>query len=59
MRVSPEKMKVTLQHKPPDRLYSFVCFTATMTHVLTQKVPQIPPGACIVNQRGVSVHADR
>lgn len=48
MRVSPEKMKVTLQHKPPDRLYSFVCFTATMTHILTQKVPRMPLGACIV-----------
>lgn len=48
MRVSPEKMKVTLQHKPADRLYSIVCFTATMTRILTQKVPQIPLGACIV-----------
>lgn len=26
----------------------FVCFTATMTRILTQKVPQIPRGACIV-----------
>lgn len=38
-------MKVTLQHKP---LYSLVCFTATVTRILTQKVPQIPLGACIV-----------
>lgn len=41
-------MKVTLQHKPADRLYSFLCSTATMTRILTQKVPQIPLGACIV-----------
>lgn len=48
MRVSPEKMKVTLQHKPAERLYSFVRFTGTMTRILTQKVPQIPLGACTV-----------
>lgn len=49
MRVSPETMKVTLQHKPCDRLYSFVCFAATVTRILTQKVPRIPLGACIVS----------
>lgn len=48
MRVSPEKMKVTLQHKPADGLYSFVRLTGTMTRILTQKVPQIPLGACTV-----------
>lgn len=49
MRVSPETVKVTLQHKPCDRLYSFVCFAATVTRILTQKVPRIPLGACIVS----------
>lgn len=41
-------MKVTLLHKPADRLYSFICLTATVTRILTQNVPQIPLGACIV-----------
>lgn len=44
-----QTMKVTLQHKPCDRLYSFVCFAATVTRILTQKVPRIPLGACIVS----------
>lgn len=48
IRVSPEKAKVTLQHKPADRLYSSVRFTGTMTRILTQTVPRIPLGACTV-----------
>lgn len=51
MKVSPKQMKVTLQHKPADRLCSCVCFTATMT----QKVPQIPAGARTVTC-AVSLH---